>query len=92
MSQDTGREKRALRRRILAVRDRLTERERAAKSRAITDRLARLPEYGAARAILFFVSFLVLLITVLIFFTIDVVVGRIGFPEDFSRFTVPIVM
>jgi 5-formyltetrahydrofolate cyclo-ligase len=51
------RAKRALRREIIARRDALPERHRAAASVAITDRLAALPEYRAAGSAMAFWSF-----------------------------------
>jgi 5-formyltetrahydrofolate cyclo-ligase len=49
--------KKELRKKVLAARDKLLPRQRAAKSREIEERLFSLPEYKSARAVLFFASF-----------------------------------
>jgi 5-formyltetrahydrofolate cyclo-ligase len=49
--------KKTLRKQVLAVRDRLSPEERAAKSRAIGEKLFALPEFISARAVMFFASF-----------------------------------
>jgi 5-formyltetrahydrofolate cyclo-ligase len=56
-SQDLKRAKRDVRRRVLAVRDALTEDEREAQSAAVAARLLALPEVVRARTVLAFWSF-----------------------------------
>ncbi|MCX5886481.1 MAG: 5-formyltetrahydrofolate cyclo-ligase [Proteobacteria bacterium] len=49
--------KRALRKKVLALRDALTSEERVRKSRAIKSLLFQLPEFIQAKTVMFFVSF-----------------------------------
>jgi 5-formyltetrahydrofolate cyclo-ligase len=49
--------KRALREKVLALRDALTPEERVRKSRAIKSLLFRLPEFIQAKTVMFFISF-----------------------------------
>lgn len=49
--------KKELRKKVLAARDKLLPRQRAAKSREIEERLFSLPEFKAARTVMFFASF-----------------------------------
>ncbi len=49
--------KKTLRKQVLAARDRLSPEERAAKSRAIGEKLFALPEFISARVVMFFASF-----------------------------------
>lgn len=56
-SHHLRRDKRALRRRVIARRDELTERDRADRSRRITDRVLALPEVLEAETVMAFWSF-----------------------------------
>ena len=56
MKEDLAGEKRALRKRILALRDALSADERQLKSNAIQSLLFSLPEFAAAQRLAFFVS------------------------------------
>ena len=56
-NKELAEERGALRKEILAARDRLPAGERAAKSRAIADRLRALPAFAEARKIFFYVNF-----------------------------------
>jgi 5-formyltetrahydrofolate cyclo-ligase len=49
--------KKELRKKVLAARDKLSPRQRAAKSREIEERLFSLPEFKSARMVMFFASF-----------------------------------
>ena len=49
--------KKELRKKVLAARDKLLPRQHAAKSREIEERLFSLPEFKAARMVMFFASF-----------------------------------
>ena len=57
MKEDLAGEKRALRKRILALRDALSADERQQKSNAIQARLFSLPRFAAAQTVALFVSF-----------------------------------
>ena len=57
MNEDCTGEKKALRKKILALRDALSIEERQSKSKAIKDRLFSLPQFIAARSVALFVSF-----------------------------------